>query len=295
MLAGSPTSALTTSLALDLERRGFIVFIITSTAEDEQHVKSHSRVDILPLTLDLVYPETAQSQVASFGRLLSKRQLTVAGEVGHHTSLAGVILVLDTQCEVSPVVGVSPDAWSTALNAKVLNTILTAQHLLPLVSRLHSRILLLMPSIVSSLRPPHHAVQSTVSGALEGFAGSLASELALQNIPFCHFRLGHLELPGNGQKSRSGSKRVRGTPMRLLYESVFDALRSRRPRRTWRVGRGSLTYDLVGGWLPTGAVGWMMGLQQDKKDMIHADGDHLIESDGGSDSSTQWEKVEQIS
>lgn len=55
VLAGSPTSATTSALALDLERRGFIVYVITSTAEDEQHVRNQSRVDLLPLNVDLVY------------------------------------------------------------------------------------------------------------------------------------------------------------------------------------------------------------------------------------------------
>lgn len=55
VIAGSPTSPMTTALALDLERRGFIVYIITSTPEDEQHVRNQSRVDILPLNLDLLY------------------------------------------------------------------------------------------------------------------------------------------------------------------------------------------------------------------------------------------------
>jgi hypothetical protein len=35
-----------------------------------------------------------------------------------------------------------------------------------------------------------------------------------------------------------------------------------RPRKVWRVGRGSVTYDLVGNWVPSGIVGWMMGLQR---------------------------------
>lgn len=55
VLAGSPTSPLTTAIAIDLERRGFIVYVITSTAEDEQHIRKQSRVDLLPFNLDLVY------------------------------------------------------------------------------------------------------------------------------------------------------------------------------------------------------------------------------------------------
>jgi hypothetical protein len=43
---------------------------------------------------------------------------------------------------------------------------------------------------------------------------------------------------------------------------VFDALTQKRPRKVWRVGRGSVTYDVVGNWVPAGIVGWMMGLKR---------------------------------
>ena len=289
MLAGSPTSALTTAVALDLERRGFIVYIITSTAEDEQHVRNHSRVDIMPLTLDLVYPEAAQDQIGRFQHLLERQHFFREFQAGHRLSLSGVILIPETQSEVGPLTDLSPDSWSTALNAKVINIILTTQHLLPLVTQFKSRVMLLSPSIVPSLKPPHFAIQSTVSGALEGFTGSLAAELALSGIKFCHFKLGHLELPGNKHHSKIGQRRSKGTPMRSLHDAIFDALQAKRPWRTWHVGKGSLTYDIVGGWLPSNFVGWMMGLRRKSAEPEDA----MLELEG-SETSAQWEKVEQM-
>ena len=280
VLVGS--SPLTTALALDLERRGFIVYMITNSTEDEQHVRNFSRVDILPLTLDLAHPETAQDQVSRLRHLLARHHFAIEGGEGHRLSLAGVIIAPDTVSEIGPVSDLAPDSWSTAFNAKVLNTVLATQHLLPLVTEFNSRILLLTPSIVPSLRPPHHAIQSSVSGALEGFAGSLASELRLHDIGFCHFKLGHLDIPGKNREAR----KVRGTHLRKVHDSIFDALRSRRSS-TWHVGRGSLVYDIIGGWLPSGVVGWMMGLQK-----VDFDKSPSLES---SQSSAQWEKIEQIS
>jgi hypothetical protein len=55
VLAGSPTSPLTTAIAMDLERRGFIVYVITSTKEDEEHLRKLSRTDVLPFDLDLIH------------------------------------------------------------------------------------------------------------------------------------------------------------------------------------------------------------------------------------------------
>lgn len=53
VLAGSPHSPLTRSLSLDLERRGFIVYIPVSNVSEEQIVQSESRADIRPLHMDI--------------------------------------------------------------------------------------------------------------------------------------------------------------------------------------------------------------------------------------------------
>lgn len=53
VLAGSPHSPFTHSLSLDLERRGFIVYIPVGTLSEEQLVQSESRSDIRPLHLDI--------------------------------------------------------------------------------------------------------------------------------------------------------------------------------------------------------------------------------------------------
>lgn len=53
VLAGSLHSPLTRSLALDLERRGFIVYIAINDLEEEHMVHALSRGDIRSLNLDL--------------------------------------------------------------------------------------------------------------------------------------------------------------------------------------------------------------------------------------------------
>lgn len=52
VIAGSPTLPLTRSLSLDMERRGFIVFVVCNAVEDESMVHNMSRPDIRPLTID---------------------------------------------------------------------------------------------------------------------------------------------------------------------------------------------------------------------------------------------------
>lgn len=54
VVAGSPAEPMTRSISLDLERRGFIVYIVCNTIEEEVMVQNESRPDIKPLMLDIV-------------------------------------------------------------------------------------------------------------------------------------------------------------------------------------------------------------------------------------------------
>ena len=53
VIAGSPTLPLTKSLALDMERKGFIVYIVCNSIEDDALVQNMSRPDIKPLGIDI--------------------------------------------------------------------------------------------------------------------------------------------------------------------------------------------------------------------------------------------------
>lgn len=53
VIAGSPNLPLTRSLSLDLERRGFVVYIVCNTIDDEVVVQNLSRPDIRPLGIDI--------------------------------------------------------------------------------------------------------------------------------------------------------------------------------------------------------------------------------------------------
>lgn len=54
VIAGSPSEPLVRSISLDLERRGFIVYIVCNTIEEEMLVQNESRQDIKPLMIDIV-------------------------------------------------------------------------------------------------------------------------------------------------------------------------------------------------------------------------------------------------
>lgn len=224
---------------------------------------------------------------------MSRHHQAFEGAPAHRLTLAGVILIPDTTASVKPVSELTPEMWSTALNAKVLKTIATTQLLMPLVTDFQSRVLLLTPSVIPSLRPAYHAIESAVSASLEAFTASLAAELSLKNINVCHMKLGNIE---TGVKSRKDdTKRFKGTSIRKLHESVYDALKAKNPSRTWYVGRGSMVYSFIGGMLPGSLIGWMMGVRTmpSPVDDLSSQGSHGSDDEEPIARSLEWEKVEQ--
>lgn len=286
VVAGSVASPLTNALYLDLERRGFVVYVVTNTREDELYIRSQNRVDLLPLQLDLVDPFAAQDQVTRFRSLLSREHRAFEEAEPHRLNFIGLILCPDTGSSPTQIEDISSEEWSDALNAKVLNSVATTQLFLPSIIEHKAKILLLTPSVTPSLKLPCHALESTVYGALDGFTSSLAAEMRQGGVAVSHFKLGDIDVPAVTSKQRRDgipAPRLRPTPVRHLQDSVFDALVAQRPWRTRHIGRGSLAYDVIGRWVPAGVVGWMMGAGR-RPD--------VVKTVSGDDLHGSWEDVE---
>ncbi|KAH7408422.1 hypothetical protein DE146DRAFT_752553 [Phaeosphaeria sp. MPI-PUGE-AT-0046c] len=319
VIAGPPNSPIVRSLSLDLERRGFIVYIVCSTMDEEQQVIGESRADVRPLHLDVVDTFGTQEAIERFHDTLTRPHVAFTGATPHNLNLRGVVLVPDLIFPTGPIETISPELWSDALNAKVLHTIAVTQALLPTVCEFKARVLMLTPSIIPSLRLPFHSVETTIVNALEGFLASLRAELRTLGIDVLQFHLGtfdyshvgpkhHLQTRSAGSphawpattralyarnfesQTRAGTGRGfldgdnTGSSLRELHNGVFDALTQRRPRSIWCVGRGSATYDIIGSWVPEGLVGWMMGL---RRVSLETSSRPKLE-----DSVQSWEKVE---
>lgn len=290
--------------------------------EEEQQVHGDSRADVRPLHLDVADVLGTQEAMKRFQDMLLKPHAAFPGASPHNLHFRGLVLVPDLVYPSGPIETIGPELYSDALNAKVLNTIAVTQAFLPTVSEFKARVLMCTPSIVSSLQPPFHSVETAVVSALEGFTSSLRGELGTLGIDVCQFKLGTFDCSHVGTKqhlqttagpntvawpattrrlyasnfvSQSRVAQTRGlvtannsgSSLRELHNAVFDALTQRRPRHVWRVGRGSVTYDLVGSWVPAGLVGWMMGVKRVSLD--EATAEPQLE-----DAAQSWEKIEKV-
>lgn len=67
VIAGSPALPLTRSLSLDLERKGFVVFVVANSHEDEIMIQHLARPDIRPLSIDITdvgYPSPSSTPLS---------------------------------------------------------------------------------------------------------------------------------------------------------------------------------------------------------------------------------------
>lgn len=226
VIAGSPALPLTRSLSLDLERKGFVVFIVSNSHEDEMMVQNLARPDIRPLSIDItdvrfpscrpllvgeltppLQPLSAGNSIDTFARYLQSPHAAIPNGKRHHLSLKAVLLIPSLNYQTSPIATIPPSSFADLFNTHLLQPILTIQTFLPLLTaRLHPasdnkerpspKVLVFTPSIISSINPPFHAPEATVCSALSAFTDVLTAELRPLGIPVTHMQLGTFDFAG---------------------------------------------------------------------------------------------------
>ncbi|KAG5922833.1 hypothetical protein E4U53_003650 [Claviceps sorghi] len=205
VIAGSPTLPLTKSLSLDMERRGFIVYIVCNAKEEQDLVHALSRPDIKPLSLDTTDPPQAGAAIERFAGYLQSPQAPGPHIKPNQLTLKSVILIPSLHYQTSPIATIPPSSFANLFNTHLLQPILTIQAFLPLLtSRLQPigekwippKVLVFTPSIISSINPPFHAPEATVCSALSAFTEVLTAELRPLDIPVTHMQLGTFDFSG---------------------------------------------------------------------------------------------------
>ncbi|KAI1361738.1 hypothetical protein F5Y08DRAFT_313944 [Xylaria arbuscula] len=218
VIAGSPSLPLTKSLALDLERRGFLVYIVCNTIEDEVMVQNMSRPDIRGFSIDITDPPSAGASIDRFAAFLQTPHAPVPRAKPNYLTLNSIILIPSLHYQTSPIATIPPSNFADLFKTHLLQPILTIQAFLPLLtSRLAPppppppsegesektviepptpKVLVFTPSIISSINPPFHAPEATVCSALSAFTEVLTAELRPLQIPVTHLQLGTFDFTG---------------------------------------------------------------------------------------------------
>ncbi|KAJ5683521.1 hypothetical protein N7462_006686 [Penicillium macrosclerotiorum] len=229
VVAGSPHEPMTRAIATDLERRGYIVYVTVSSADEEHIIQSERRADIKALWLDLTTTSSNPSEIHpslhEIRTLITQPQQPLPGMPPHTCQLSGVVIVPSPKYAAGPVATISPSSWADTINTRLLSPILTAQVFLPLLTLRSnsSSLIFAYPSISSSLSAPFAGPEVTTSRAIAGFAASLRQELRLLdqgNVDVVELRLGNIDL---GPSYRNAQSQIAGTEV-LAWSAQQRAL-----------------------------------------------------------------------
>ncbi|RKF64741.1 putative duf1776-domain-containing protein [Erysiphe neolycopersici] len=305
VIAGQPGEPYTRSISLDLERRGFIVYIVCSTNEEERIVQNEARPDIKPLALDIRNPLNAKASIERFTAYLQSPHAAFPGAKFHCYTMRSLIVIPTTQFPTMPIAKLDLSTLSDLLNTRLLQPIIMIQNFLPLFQNLpfnHAHInadsssdakpsiLILTPSIISSINPAFHLPEASITSALSSFTSVLEQEVAPLSISVTHLQLGNFDLSGfspHNRKLTIQSQRAETlrwdektrenygrnytvsttsswgnqSNLRVLNKAVLDAMYNRKSG-VIRVGSGSVIYGFIGKWVPRSLISWMMGLRK---------------------------------
>ncbi|KAG0153953.1 hypothetical protein PDIDSM_1332 [Penicillium digitatum] len=233
VVAGSPHEPIVRAIAMDLERRGYIVYVTVSSADEEHIIRSENRVDIKALWLDLTAasatsssPSETHPSLQELRSLITQPQSPIAGVPPHTCQLSGLVVVPSPNYSAGPVATIPPSSWLTRST--------------PVSSRLsshnNSTVIFANPSISSSLSAPFAGPEVTTTRAISGFAASLRQELRLLeqgNVDVVELQLGNIDLGPtyrNGQRQLAGTEVLAwSTQQRALYASQYLSSVEQRP------------------------------------------------------------------
>jgi hypothetical protein len=217
---------LTRSLALDLERRGYVVYVTVSSTEEDSLIQQESKADLRPLWMDLTstVPNPAvdtHPNLEPIKELLTQHQPQASsGRAGPGSSMGNMSLagiVVFPGCSgypVGPLATLPPTDIIDTLNTRLLSPLLSIQQFLPLLST-HSTdplspssIVIAYPSIPASLTPPRQTPESIITTSLSTMATSLRRELAAMraNITVHELKLGNFDLATISQHTSTNNR-----------------------------------------------------------------------------------------
>lgn len=203
--------ALTRSLALDLERRGYVVYVTVSSTEEDSLVHQEAKPDLRPLWIDLTstVPNPAVDVHPNLEPI--RELLSHPVQTQNHMSLAGIVIFPGCSGYAEgPLALLPPSDIVDNINTRLVAPVLTVQQFLPLLAshsvdpRSPASIVIAYPSIPNSLSPPRQIPECLVTSSLSALASSLKREVkaAKANITVSELKLGNFDM-GSVASSRT--------------------------------------------------------------------------------------------
>lgn len=287
LVVGSPTEPLTRLIALDFEKRGFIVYLTILDQKDFKYVESN------PITDDINYLNFADSysyemQLLKFRNLLDIPVIPFVGAEAHKLTLKAVVFTPNLYFPIGPIENISIASWNRINERFSIYLKIFSSGLIDLMRHENTKTILITPNILSSLTMPYHAPESIFQNSLKHLFTTLSREIKHQGLSVTHVKLGNLNL-SNGQntnakistivnseirgwdedikllyankfstnEARSNPMKVvgKGTSLRELYNLLFDIIYSNSNKSSVvYCGTGARAYDIVARFLPDSLI-----------------------------------------
>lgn len=292
LMVGSPTEPLTRLIALDFEKRGFIVYLTILDDKDFKYVEAN------PITDDINYLNLSdttcsfESQIFRFKQLLDIPVVPFPGSEPHSLRLVGTVFAPSLYFPLGPIENIHLALWNRVNDRFMIYLKLLSSGLINLVRTTKSKIIIINTNIISSLNMPYHAPETLFQNSIKHLFTSLTREINHHNLSITQVRLGNLHISNNGNtrgkissiinseirswddemkslyatdftKSQYKANPIRstgkGTNLRELYHLLFDLLYSdsKNPSVVY-CGTGARLYDWISRICPEFIIEWFL-------------------------------------
>ncbi|GAA5851394.1 hypothetical protein JCM3766R1_000622 [Sporobolomyces carnicolor] len=235
-------------IALDLEKRGWVVIATVSDPDEVDRLEREGRGWIKVLVLDPRESSSVSPFLRSLSTALSLRfPLHTSGDPfsrpAHALSLTAVVDALALSVpttNLTPLEAVEPEQVRSDLTERIATFVLVSKGVLPLLRNASAKpgaptaaLLLLLPSISSNVSLPFLALSSTVAQSLESMFHSLRRELDLAtprpNLKLSILQVGSFDCPSS---SAAASCSTSSKPLPIRLSSLYAPALARRTATT---------------------------------------------------------------
>ncbi|CAI5756055.1 unnamed protein product [Candida verbasci] len=295
LIIGSPIEPLTRLIALDFEKRGFIVYLTLFDNTDCKYIQSN------PITKDLNYlnlleHHSMEDNLTQFQQIFKSPIKSMDTE--YFLNLKSVLFAPNFYFPIGPIENIAISSW-IKLNEKMLQIFkVLSSGLIKLIRNQQSKLILIYPNIISNLKVPYNCPEIIFQNNLSNLFTVLQRELSKKHeIQTTTIKLGNLNISNNSNKTsnsrienlinseiRSWSNEMKnlysenfassqyksnpiqssggkGTNLKELYHLLYDLIYNKQYKINPNViycGKGARLYDLIGKLLPDSLISYLI-------------------------------------
>lgn len=225
LVVGSPAEPLTRLIALDFERRGFIVYVSIMDEKDAKYIESNPITDDINY-LNLTEGDSFEYPIGKFRQLFQVPVTPFVGAESHTMELAAVVFTPNLYFPLGPIENISMTSWAKLNDKFMVYLRLMSSGLVDLIRHHKSNTIAITPNITSSLNIPYHGPESMFQSSIESVFTTLSREVRQHGVSVTIVKLGNILIltsPLGAKTSNIVNAEIRGwsEDIKSLYSTSF--------------------------------------------------------------------------